>query len=109
MIVSDSFCTECGRYHQITSAGCVYRKAYVGLPEHILPQRSPNNVGERIAPLVANDILQREQFGIKKYGQPLCTDSGRDALWDAYQEALDLCMYLRQRIEQEKRTHDDGK
>ena len=34
----------------------------------------------------------------KKYGIMLQTDNGREALWDAYQEALDLAMYLRQAI-----------
>lgn len=106
--MAEQFCTRCGRFHQVTTVGGC--GAPVGLPTYILPQRAPVNVGERIAPLVAADIMQREQFGTKKYGQPLRTDNGRDALWDAYQEALDLCMYLRQRIEQEEKSkHDDGK
>jgi hypothetical protein len=35
-----------------------------------------------------------------KYGKTLQTFNGRDALTDAYQESLDLCMYLRQMIEE---------
>jgi len=35
---------------------------------------------------------------LQKYGTYLQTHNGRDALWDAYQEAMDLCMYLRQAI-----------
>lgn len=55
-----------------------------------------------IAPLVQKDIEERAKVGCKKYGELLKSNNGRNALWDAYQEALDLCMYLRQKIEEEK-------
>jgi len=55
-----------------------------------------------IAPLVQKDIAERAKVGCKKYGEFLKANNGRNALWDAYQEALDLCMYLRQKIEEEK-------
>jgi len=56
--------------------------------------------------LVLNDISERMKFGKNKYGAVLRTFNGRDALWDAYQEALDLVMYLRQEImEREGREH----
>lgn len=42
------------------------------------------------------DLQARSEFGQKKYGQKLHAFNGRDALMDAYQEALDLCVYLRQ-------------
>lgn len=45
--------------------------------------------------LVKEDMLKRNAFGIKKYGTPLQPFNGRDALQDAYEEALDLCVYLR--------------
>lgn len=35
-----------------------------------------------------------------KYGTPLQANNGRNPLIDAYQEALDLCVYLRQEIEE---------
>jgi hypothetical protein len=50
--------------------------------------------------LVLADMRDRRQMGIDKYGKPLRSDNGRDALVDAYQEALDLTVYLRQAIEQ---------
>ncbi len=54
--------------------------------------------------LVIEDMKARDQFGQKKYGTALHPFNGRDALVDAYQEALDLCVYLRQAIyEREKR------
>ena len=43
-------------------------------------------------------MAERAAAGVQKYGTPLQTHNGRDALWDAYQEALDLAMYLRQAI-----------
>jgi len=53
-----------------------------------------------IATLVKNDIESRAEKGVKTYGERLRPNNGRDALWDAYEEALDLCMYLRQKIEE---------
>ena len=41
---------------------------------------------------------ERRQVGIERYGTPLQPNNGRDALVDAYQEALDLACYLRQSI-----------
>lgn len=48
--------------------------------------------------LVIADMEARDEFGRKKYGTPLQPHNGRDALTDAYQEALDLLVYLRQMI-----------
>jgi len=45
--------------------------------------------------LVATDISERAEFGLKKYGTYLQPNNGRDFLVDAYQEALDLVHYLR--------------
>lgn len=45
--------------------------------------------------LVKEDMLKRNAFGVAKYGTPLQGFNGRDALKDAYEEALDLCVYLR--------------
>lgn len=47
-------------------------------------------------PLLVADIEARKQIGIERYGTVLQAFNGRDALMDAYQESLDLCMYLRQ-------------
>lgn len=48
--------------------------------------------------LVMKDMVDRDQFGREKYGVPLQPGNGRDALADAYQEALDLAVYLRTAI-----------
>lgn len=47
---------------------------------------------------VIADLKARGEEGEKKYGSPLMTHNGRDALMDAYQESLDLCQYLAQKI-----------
>jgi hypothetical protein len=48
--------------------------------------------------LVTHDLERRAAEGRVKYGTLLRGFNGRDALTDAYQEALDLAMYLRQAI-----------
>jgi len=47
---------------------------------------------------VLSDIRERAEAGKEKYGTYLETNNGRSPLWDAYQEVLDLAMYLRQAI-----------
>ena len=66
------------------------------------PQPAPTGEGTVVLDLVVVDLMTRADAGVEKYGTLLRTNNGRDALVDAYQEALDLCMYLRQRIEEEK-------
>ena len=48
--------------------------------------------------LVLKDMAERDAIGEQKYGTRLQPHNGRDALKDAYQEALDLIVYLRQAI-----------
>lgn len=48
--------------------------------------------------LVQDDLEGRLKVGIERYGQPLQGHNGRDALRDAYEEALDLTVYLRQAL-----------
>jgi hypothetical protein len=62
------------------------------------PQPPPAASDEDILALVLSDLQARSDFGLEKYGTRLKANNGRDALMDAYQEALDLVMYLRQLI-----------
>lgn len=48
-----------------------------------------------IWPLVIEDMHRRDMIGRQRYGTPLQAHNGRDMLRDAYEEALDLCCYLR--------------
>jgi hypothetical protein len=68
------------------------------------PPPSPNN-STPIWDLVIKDMHERDHVGRQRYGTPLQARNGRDSLVDAYQEALDLAVYLRQLIE-ERKSHD---
>lgn len=48
-----------------------------------------------IQELVMDDMKSRLVLGIERYGTGLQAGNGRDMLKDAYEEALDLCVYLR--------------
>lgn len=65
-----------------------------------LPQPIPTTGDTIIYPLVLEDVKARVELGKSRYGTELKSDNGRDALWDAYQEAIDLVLYLRQMIEE---------
>jgi hypothetical protein len=51
---------------------------------------------ESVWDLVIEEMKQRDRVGRERYGTALKPWNGRDALKDAYEEALDLCVYLRQ-------------
>lgn len=57
-----------------------------------------SNSHPRVHELVVADVVERMNVGVKTYGTPLQPRNGRDALWDAYEEVLDLAAYLRQAI-----------
>ena len=56
---------------------------------------------DSVAALLVADMSERHRVGCERYGMPLQAGNGRDALVDAYQEALDLCAYMRQ-------AHEEG-
>lgn len=68
-----------------------------------LPKANDN---EFVQDMVIADIEKRKQFGINKYGTALQIHNGRDMLLDAYEEALDLCIYLRGLLEERETTID---
>ena len=55
-----------------------------------------------IEKLVCDDIAERQQMGIKKYGQSLAENPAqhRERLVHAYQECLDQALYLKWAIMQ---------
>jgi len=61
-------------------------------------QEIPAGNGQKVVDIVINDIIQRAEEGKEHYGIYLRTMNGKDALIEAYEEALDLVMYLRQAI-----------
>lgn len=73
-------------------------------PDPVARQQPPPQPGQQyVLDLVVHDIMARAEMGHAKYGTYLMTQNGRDALMDAYQEAIDLVMYLRQAIEERHR------
>ena len=69
----------------------------VGAVEQPMP--TPN-ASTPIVDLVLADLRERDRIGRERYGTPLQAHNGRDSLRDAYEEALDLAIYLRQHIEE---------
>ncbi len=72
-----------------------------GMNEHSACKHEPSpvhNENPAIWDLVVRDMIERDAAGREKYGTPLQAFNGRSPLWDAYQEALDLVVYLRQAI-----------
>jgi hypothetical protein len=65
----------------------------------VLKQPNPTpNALPAVWDLVQQDMRQRDQEGRARYGTPLQPHNGRDALRDAYEEALDQAVYLRQAL-----------
>lgn len=61
------------------------------------PEPIPNNL-PAVWDLVLADMSKRDKVGRRRYRVPLQPHNGRDALQDAYEEALDLVVYLRQAL-----------
>jgi hypothetical protein len=61
------------------------------------PPPKPND-STPIWDYVIKDIIARDNLGLERYGVRLQAGNGRDALQDAYEEALDLVVYLKQAI-----------
>lgn len=56
------------------------------------------NDRESVQAAVIRDLEARTQLGIERYGTALQPHNGRDALRDAYEEAMDLTLYLKQSL-----------
>lgn len=59
-------------------------------------QPLPKPGGINVQAALRDALTEREEYGRRKYGRPLETHNGRDALTDAWEEALDLLTYLTQ-------------
>jgi hypothetical protein len=62
------------------------------LAEQPIPSINSNPI---IQELVMEDMKGRLALGIERYGTGLQAHNGRDMLLDAYEEAMDLAVYLR--------------
>lgn len=72
---------------------------------HDLVIENLQEMGERphIVKLVVDDMKARKLIGLARYGTMLQANNGRDAIIDAYQEAMDLCCYTQQAIAEGER------
>jgi hypothetical protein len=57
-------------------------------------RRGPDDDRPDVFTLLLNDIAERDRIGAAEYGGPLLPFDGRDSLRDAYDEVLDLAVYL---------------
>ena len=55
-----------------------------------------------VTDLVIQDLKDRREGGVEKYGKELLTHNGRDPLIDLYQELVDAVVYLRQALQERK-------
>jgi len=62
------------------------------------PPPTQNANSQTVTNKVIADLLAKSNAGTRKYGTPLMTYNGRDALVDVYQECLDQAQYLKQAI-----------
>lgn len=69
------------------------------------PLPNPNDL-PAVQDQVIADIEERKTVGLERYGTLLQPLNGRSAMRDAYEESLDLVMYLRQ-IREEHRLLGD--
>lgn len=73
--------------------------------ERVIEQPAPvSNASRPIWDLVIEDMQARDNVGRQRYGTPLQSNNGRDALIDLYQELLDAAVYTRQLIEERSKT-----
>lgn len=72
----------------------------------LFAQPDPKSDKPDVWPLVIKDMADRDNLGKVKYGIPLRSHNGRDPLVDAYQEVLDLSVYMRQEIEERKNLRE---
>jgi len=50
---------------------------------------------DQLSKAIQEDMEKREQFGLKKYSQYVKAGDNRDFLQEAYEELLDLAVYLK--------------
>ena len=74
-------------------------------PERDQPLPKPGRLP--VQQILIHAIEERREHGIRKYGRALETHNGRDAMQDAWEEVMDLLLYLTQ-IRLERGDHIPG-
>lgn len=75
--------------------------------EHVQQRRPSMTAVADTLDLVLDDMRARDRTGRERYGVPLTSGNGRDHLIDAYQEALDLAVYLAAELDEHGIRIDD--
>lgn len=65
---------------------------------HAQPAPTESRYSQSVTDAVVSDLQLRREHGKAKYGRELMSHNGRDAMVDAYQEALDLVLYFKQAL-----------
>ena len=61
-----------------------------------------STIPKQVWPLVIKDMIARNEMGAEKYNRYLQTDCPDSMLQHAYEEALDLAVYLKTQLEKQK-------
>lgn len=99
-------CCDCTYADKLKAAGkskeeCKFWRKTENAAPAATPEPAPEKGEYSVLNAVMDDLQARSDFGMSKYGTRLMSHNGRNSLLDAYQEALDLVMYLKQRLLEE--------
>jgi hypothetical protein len=104
-------CLDCGVWFHCVTGEIVEdpggKLSIVKVCEDGQRQPRPTGNGQVVLFEVLKDLRKRAVAGHEKYGTLLRVNNGRDALVDAYEEALDLCMYLKQTLMERDKCNED--
>ena len=89
-------CGTCGSLER--NPACGVCRSLPGHGTRIEPAPTSSVRSQSVTDAVLEDLRRRREFGVGKYGTELKSHNGRDPLVDAYQEALDLALYLKQAL-----------
>jgi hypothetical protein len=70
------------------------------------PMPRQTGTGPVVHEQVMRDLSGRLALGVRRYGTPLRAFNGRNSTQDAYEEILDLAVYLRQSLDEERELAD---
>jgi len=111
-IAVEGGCNECHRlFHAEVDSNGRYSCPHCGkeytedsIPKRFIQEQRPPipTNSKPVWDMVIEDMKARDNLGRERYGTPLQIDNGRDFLIDAYQESLDLVVYLRGEIEKRR-------
>lgn len=74
------------------------RAEFLEIEERRMSPQKPVSIHD----LVAEDLADRKEQGLKTYGRVLHVHNGRSALQDLYEELLDAACYIKQKIEEDR-------